>query len=167
MIGWWQLASARVSKLLERSRTLMHYIRAAILWARESSWKCCRVQTKFVTHWGAIISEAVTLIDQNTVHTYFGAGKEIAVLCSLWHLWIISQPKDCSTWKEPGLVRYCFSGRVVYRQIRRDHLGHSLRMLLGWSTSNYWTGKDIYPLTLDIGRCIAHQVVVNSIKQSH
>ena len=108
----------RVSKLMERSRTLMHYIRAAILWVRGSCWKFCRVQAKVVTHWWAIISEAVTLINQNTVYTCFEARKEIAVLCILWHLWIISQPKDCSTWKEPGLVRYCFSGGVVYRQIR-------------------------------------------------
>ena len=45
----------------------MHFIRAAILWVQESCWKFCRVQTKVVTHWWAIICEAVTLIDQNTV----------------------------------------------------------------------------------------------------
>ena len=91
----------------------------------------CRIQTKLVTHWWTIISE-VTLIDQNTVYTCFHARKEIAVLCTSWHLWIISQPKYCSKWKEPGLVRYYFSGRVVYRQIRCDHFGHYIRMLYGW-----------------------------------
>ena len=42
MTGWWQLASVRVSKLLERPRTLMHYIREAILWVQG------RVAGKFV-----------------------------------------------------------------------------------------------------------------------
>ena len=56
------MASTGVSKLLERSRTQMHYIRETILWVQENWWKFCRVQTKGVTHWWTIISEVTSLI---------------------------------------------------------------------------------------------------------
>ena len=156
MIGWWQLASATVSKQLERSRTLMHYIRAAILWVRESCWRFCRVQTKVVTHWWTIISE-VTLIDQNTVYTCFDEGRRL--LCCV-------HCDTCGSYPSQKIVQLgrnqdwfviVFSGGVVYRQIRCDHFGHCLRMLYG---SHLIIGLDLFIFLCSIVKMLHHSMSV-------